>query len=91
MHRTSSKATTDWPVTALEKYVPKILISELRSSCRYYVASTDKIAITCDSSRSQYDNKQETHHKLAEEIKRIYKSRIPGVTTLEQKARVAQM
>jgi peptidyl-tRNA hydrolase ICT1 len=88
--RTSSKATTIWPISSLQSHVPKVFIPELRS-CRYYVSSSDSITIQCDSSRSQPENTEETHRKLAEEIKRIYKKRVPGITTPEQKARIEQL
>jgi peptidyl-tRNA hydrolase ICT1 len=55
------------------------------------VSSSDSITIQCDSSRSQPENTEETHRKLAEEIKRIYKKRVPGITTPEQKARIEQL
>jgi peptidyl-tRNA hydrolase ICT1 len=88
--RTSSKATTVWPLQALQRYVPKVLVPELRS-CRFYVSSSDSISIQCDASRGQTDNKEETHRKLLEEIKQIYKKRVPGVTSPEQKAKIDQL
>lgn len=88
--RTSSKANTTWALSALKDHVPKILIPELRD-CRYYVASSDVIAIQCDAHRSRTQNKTETHDKLHEEIKRLYSQRVPGVTSPEQKAKIDQL
>jgi len=88
--RTSSKANTTWAMSALEDHVPKILIPELRG-CRYYVASSDAIAIQSDTHRNRTQNKSETHDKLQEEIKRLYSQRVPGVTSPEQKAKIEQL
>ncbi|PSS08971.1 hypothetical protein M430DRAFT_37115 [Amorphotheca resinae ATCC 22711] len=90
VNKTSSKATTVWAISSLQRYVPKVLISELRS-CRYYVPSSDSISIQSDTSRSQTDNTEDTHRKLMEEIKQIYKKSVPGVTSPEQKERVDQL
>lgn len=88
--RTSSKATTVWPLATLCNHVPKPLHQGLRSS-RYYVLSSDSITIQCDSHRSQTDNTTETHRRLADEITRIYKDTIPGVTSPEKKKRLEEL
>lgn len=85
--RTSSKATTVWPLHALCKYVPKALHQGLRDS-RYYVLSSDALAIQCDTGRSQTANKEETHARLHDEIALIYKNRVPGITSPEQRKRI---
>jgi len=88
--RTSSKATTVWPVPAIFDYVPKALHTDIRNS-RYYVASSNSLIIQCDTNRSQAENENETHGRLFDEIKQIYKKRIPGITTPETKKRIEQL
>ncbi len=88
--RTSSKATTVWSLQALLSHVPKVLHQDLRSS-RYYVSSSDSIIIQCDTSRSQSENEGETHKRLAEEIDRIYRKRVPGITPPEQKKKIQEL
>lgn len=85
--RTSSKATTMWPLRALCEHVPKALHQGLRDS-RYYVSSSDALAIQCDTGRSQTANREETHARLHDEITLIYKNRVPGITSPEQKKRI---
>jgi hypothetical protein len=42
-------------------------------------------------SRGKTENTEDTHRKFTEELTRLYKERVPGVTTLDQKARVEQL
>ncbi len=79
-----------WPVDSLKRHIPRALQPEIRSS-RYYVSSSDTISIQCDVHRSQSDNKDETHRRLYEEIRQIYKSVVPGVTSAEQKKKVENL
>ncbi|KAK0114518.1 hypothetical protein ONS95_014008 [Cadophora gregata] len=90
VNKTSSKATTVWPLYALQGHVPKILHQGLRDS-NYYVASSDSISIQCDTTRSQIGNKEETYARLHDEITRIYKRRVPGVTSPEQKQKIEHL
>ncbi|KAG4434943.1 hypothetical protein IFR05_009584 [Cadophora sp. M221] len=90
VNKTSSKATTVWPLYALQGHVPKVLHQGLRGS-NYYVASSDSISIQCDTTRSQSGNKEETHTRFHDEITRIYKKRVPGVTSPEQKQKVEHL
>lgn len=87
VNKTSSKATTMWPLRALCEHVPKALHQGLRDS-RYYVSSSDALAIQCDTGRSQTANREETHARLHDEITLIYKNRVPGITSPEQKKRI---
>ncbi|KAF8857065.1 hypothetical protein BDZ45DRAFT_675011 [Acephala macrosclerotiorum] len=89
-NKTASKATTTWSVKALMPHVPKVLHKELRG-CRYYAPSSDSIIIQCDSDRSQTSNKEENFQRLADEITKMYKKKVPGVTSLAQKERVEKM
>jgi hypothetical protein len=88
--RTDSKATTAWDLYALYPHVPKVLHQGLRES-RYYVSSSDSLKIHSDSSRGQSENKAETHQRLFDEILRIYKQRVPGITPPEQLKRIEQL
>lgn len=90
LQRTSSKATTSWDLYALYPYVPKVLYQGLRNS-RHYVSSSDCIKMQCDSSRSQSENRAENHRKLFDEITRIYRQRVPGITPPEQVKKIAQL
>jgi len=89
-NKTSSKATTVWPIASLERHVPSVILSELQNSS-YFVSSSKSISIQCDSHRSQSDNEAETHTRLHNEIKRIYKAKVPGVTSPEQAKKVEQL
>jgi len=86
--RTSSKANTIWPFSSLQKYIPKVILSELESS-RYAVKSA--VQIQSDAFRSQSQNREETHNKLFEEIQRIYAKRVPTVASPEAKAKIEQL
>lgn len=88
--RTSSKATTVWPIESLLQYIPTALHADLKKS-RYFVSSTQSILIKCDTYRSQASNTAETHKRLFEELIEIYHRRIPGITTLEQKRKVQKL
>ncbi|TVY78434.1 hypothetical protein LSUE1_G007029 [Lachnellula suecica] len=88
-NKTSSKAETVWDLDALADHVPKVLHQGLRDS-RYYVKSSNQMAIKCDSHRSRTDNKKETHKRLFDEITKLYKARVPGVTSPEQKRRIEE-
>ncbi|KAH7382867.1 hypothetical protein BKA64DRAFT_683384 [Cadophora sp. MPI-SDFR-AT-0126] len=90
VNKTSSKATTVWPLYALRGHVPKVLHQGLRDS-NYYVTSSDSISIQCDSTRSQTGNKDETYARLHDEISRIYKRRVPGITSPEQKQKIEHL
>ncbi len=89
-HRTSSKATTVWNLDVLYPHVPRFLHQGLRDS-RYHVSSSNCIKMQCDSSRSQSDNRAENHQKLYDEITRIYKQRVPGITPPEQLKKIEQL
>ncbi|KAI6245857.1 hypothetical protein HI914_06137 [Erysiphe necator] len=89
-NKTSSKATTSWPVESLLKYIPRVLHADLEKS-RYFVASSQSILIKCDTHRSQASNKAETHERLFKELIEIYHKRIPGITTLQQKKKVEKL
>ena len=89
-NRTSSKATTVWPVDSVKLHVPRFLYQKLRSS-RYYVSSSDSFSIQCGVHRNRSENKDETHRRLNEEIRQIYKSTVPGVTSPEQKQKVEHL
>ncbi|XMA14096.1 hypothetical protein WAI453_006887 [Rhynchosporium graminicola] len=90
VNKTSSKAITVWPLYALRSHVPKVLYQGLLDS-RYYVASSESISIQCDTARSQSDNKEETHTRLHDELAQIYKMRVPGVTSPEQKQKIEHL
>ncbi|RDL31881.1 Uncharacterized protein BP5553_09283 [Venustampulla echinocandica] len=90
VNKTSSKATTVWSMGDLLRHVPKVFHSSLRTN-RYYAPASDSISIQCDTNRNRIDNKNETYQRLAQEITRIYKSEVPGVTSEEQKQRVIEL
>lgn len=89
-NKTSSKANTIWKMSALEHHIPKILVSELRSS-RYYVKSSDSIQIQCDAHRNRTQNMDETHVRFNNEIKKLYDQKVPGITSAEQQAKVVKL
>ncbi|KAH8661462.1 peptidyl-tRNA hydrolase domain-containing protein [Tricladium varicosporioides] len=86
-NKTSSKATTTWDMKTLQAHVPKALHPGLRGS-NYYVMSSDSIRIDSDIYRNQSENKEETHQRLNEMIRSIYRSIVPGVTSEKQKMKV---
>lgn len=71
----------------LQAHVPKALHPGLRGS-NYYVMSSDSIRIDSDIYRSQSENKEETHQRLNEMIRSVYRSIVPGVTSEKQKMKV---
>ena len=77
-------------MASLERHVPSIILSGLRNGS-YFVSSSESISIQCDSHRSQSENEAETHIRLHNEIKRIYKAKVPGVTSPEQAKKVEQL
>lgn len=54
--------------------------SALRSS-RYYSMRGDSITIQAQTSRSRTANTDENHHKLVEEIHRMYREQVPAATS----------
>ncbi|KAL2072157.1 hypothetical protein VTL71DRAFT_11500 [Oculimacula yallundae] len=90
VNKTNSKAMTVWPLHTLHSHVPKVVYRGLLDS-RYYVASSDSINIQCSSSRSQTDNKDETHTRLYDEITQIYRKRVPGITSAAQKQKIEHL
>lgn len=74
----------------LDAILPLIISKGLRRGT-YYVKNTDAIQIQCDSSRNRTDNKEETHRRLNEEIKRIYRTTVPGKASVEQQQRVKHL
>lgn len=89
-NKTSSKATTVWPLSSLTPHLPAALHKEMKKS-RYFVQSTQSILIQCDTHRNQTSNQEETYVRLFQEIKNIYQKTIPGATSLEQKERVEKL
>ncbi|KAF7912237.1 uncharacterized protein EAF01_001258 [Botrytis porri] len=89
-NKTSSKANTIWSMKKLDAILPLIISKGLRRGT-YYVKNTDAIQIQCDSSRNRTDNKEETHRRLNEEIKRIYRTTVPGKASVQQQQRVKQL
>jgi peptidyl-tRNA hydrolase ICT1 len=71
----------------LETVMPKILYQGLRASS-YYVASNDLIRIKCDEHRSQTQNKLTSYQRLAHEVEKIFRAKVPGVTTAGKKEKV---
>ncbi|KAI9643587.1 hypothetical protein NHQ30_008209 [Ciborinia camelliae] len=89
-NKTASKANTVWPMKNLEAILPSIISKGLRRGT-HYVKNTDGIQIQCDSSRNRTDNQEETHRRLHEEIKNIYRTTVPGKTSIEQQQRVKHL
>lgn len=74
----------------LEAILPSIISKGLRRGT-HYVKNTDGIQIQCDSSRNRSSNQEETHQRLYEEIKNIYKTTVPGKASVEQQQRVKHL
>ncbi|KAM0131232.1 hypothetical protein ACHAO1_007435 [Botrytis cinerea] len=89
-NKTSSKANTVWPMKKLDAILPLTISNGLRRGT-YYLKNTDAIQIQCDSSRNRTDNKEETHRRLHEEIRRIYRTTVPGKASIEQQQRVKHL
>lgn len=80
VNKTESKATSVWSIEELSKGLPKLMRSALRSS-RYYSMRGDSITIQAQTSRSRTANTDENHHKLVEEIHRMYREQVPAATS----------
>ncbi|RKF81057.1 hypothetical protein GcC1_030003 [Golovinomyces cichoracearum] len=89
-NKTSSKATTVWPLDLLIPHIPSALHADLKKS-RYFISSSQSLSIQCDSHRSQSFNEAETHKRLYHEINEIYHSVVPGTTSPEQRKRVEKL
>ncbi|KAM0146786.1 hypothetical protein ACHAQE_010549 [Botrytis cinerea] len=89
-NKTSSKANTVWSMKKLDAILPLTISNGLRRGT-YYLKNTDAIQIQCDSSRNRTDNKEETHRRLHEEIRRIYRTTVPGKASIEQQQRVKHL
>ncbi|QSZ31147.1 hypothetical protein DSL72_000710 [Monilinia vaccinii-corymbosi] len=90
VNKTASKANTVWPMKELEAILPPIISKGLRRGT-HYVKNADAIQIQCDSSRSRTKNQKETHQRLYEEVKHIYKTTVPGKASIEQQQRVKHL
>jgi peptidyl-tRNA hydrolase ICT1 len=75
---------------AITPYLPKILHSKLRES-RYYVASSDSLQMSAQTSRNQRENKDECHEKLHELLRDLSKRFIPGETSETQKQKIEKL
>ncbi|KAI0887019.1 uncharacterized protein GGS22DRAFT_159189 [Annulohypoxylon maeteangense] len=82
VNKTESKATTVWPIEELSKDLPKLMRAALRSS-KYYSKRNDSITIQAQTQRNRTANTEENHHKLLEELHRMYKDHVPGETSEE--------
>lgn len=60
--------------------LPQLMHKSLRSS-RYYSKGNDSITIQSQTQRSRTANTDENHKKLVEELQKIYKDQVPGVTS----------
>ncbi|KAI3339106.1 peptidyl-tRNA hydrolase domain-containing protein [Ustulina deusta] len=80
VNKTESKATSVWPISELSKGLPKLVRSALRSS-RYYAMRSDSITIQAQTQRSRTANTDENHQKLADELLRIYREKVPNATS----------
>lgn len=74
----------------LAPHVPKVLHEELRG-CRYYNRKSNTLSIQSDVYRNQPENKRETFERLSNELTKLYKNRVPGVTLPEKYAKVEEM
>ncbi|KAI1204730.1 uncharacterized protein F4807DRAFT_321145 [Annulohypoxylon truncatum] len=83
VNKTESKATTVWPIEELSKSLPKLMCSALRSS-RYYTKGSDSITIHAQTQRNRTANTHENHHKLADELLKLYKQHIPKQTSRDK-------
>ncbi|KAL7619441.1 hypothetical protein AAE478_009980 [Parahypoxylon ruwenzoriense] len=83
VNKTDTKATTVWSVEELSKSLPTIIRSALRT-CKYYSKRNDSITIQAQTQRSRSANTEENHTKLVEELLKICKARVPGVTSPEK-------
>ncbi|OTB17646.1 hypothetical protein K445DRAFT_315393 [Daldinia sp. EC12] len=83
VNKTESKATTVWSIEELSKGLPKLIRSALRSS-KYYSRRNDSITIQAQTQRSRSANTDDNRSKLAEELHKIYKERVPGTTSNEK-------
>ncbi|KAH7029163.1 uncharacterized protein B0I36DRAFT_245203 [Microdochium trichocladiopsis] len=88
VNKTESKATTSWSISELSRCLPKILHQTLRQS-KYYVKRSDSILVQAQTQRSRAANSDENRGKLMEEIQRMYKELVPGVTSSETKKKHA--
>ncbi|KAI1842995.1 hypothetical protein JX266_010848 [Neoarthrinium moseri] len=83
VNKTESKATTVWPVHELTRSMPKLMHSALRSS-RYYTSGNDSLTFQAQTHRSRTANSEENHGKLVEEIHRIFRETVPGMTSAKK-------
>jgi len=81
--RTETKATTTWQVKRLLEILPPILHERLRAS-KYYSRRNDIIIIQAQTQRSREANRGENHQKLFEELKQLYRSTVPGETSVKK-------
>ncbi|ETS73752.1 hypothetical protein PFICI_14698 [Pestalotiopsis fici W106-1] len=83
VNKTETKATTVWAVHELTRILPKLMHPALRTS-RYYTSRNDSLTIQAQTQRSRTANTDENVQKLVEEIQRIYRESVPGVTTAKK-------
>lgn len=71
-------------MSELSQGLPSLLRAALRTS-KYYARRNDSITVQAQTQRSRTANEEENRRKLVEEILRMYKERVPGVTSQEKK------
>ena len=70
-------------MSELSQGLPGLLRNALRTS-RYYARRNDSITVQAQTQRSRSANEDENRRKLAEELLRMYKERVPGETSQEK-------
>jgi peptidyl-tRNA hydrolase ICT1 len=72
-----------WPICELTRSLPKLMHAGLRAS-KYYASGSDSLIFQAQTQRDRSANTEENLEKLAEELRRIYRETVPGVTDVKK-------
>jgi hypothetical protein len=76
---------------AAAEFLPGFVLQKVRENSRQYLTKDDEIVLQADEKRTQRENTQAAFHRLHQILVSSVSKDVPGVTSAEQKERVAQL
>jgi peptidyl-tRNA hydrolase ICT1 len=73
------------------QFLPEFVLQKVRENAHQYLTKDDEIVLQADENRKQSENMQAVYHRLHQILVSSVSKDVPGVTSAEQKKRVAQL
>ncbi|KAA8895061.1 hypothetical protein FN846DRAFT_971360 [Sphaerosporella brunnea] len=90
VNKLSTKATLHLSLKTASEFLPGFVVKKVRENSRH-LTKDDEIVLQADESRKQSENMQAAFHRLHQILVSSVAADVPGVTSAEQKQRVAQL